>query len=358
MNYEITELKEENEQEYRNFILKHNSLIEFEPEWRKIVESNFGFKAIYLIAKKKDNESNGGGIAAVLPLFEANSFLFGKRLISTPFAVHTGILSDEKEEGAVTALTKFAKDLAKLNGYKFLEIRKKEKDSSPDNEFTVKEDVYDFSLKINRPLENIWKFLPKNSVRWGIKKAKKSNLTIRSGNSRKELNDFYNLFLTTRKYRGVPAYPKPFFIDILDTFKEKIKIYVCEFNNEPVAAVMMLFHNKRIRYFHAGTKPQTKILRMQPYHLLFWTVITEGHNLGYETFDLGGSTKLANNGGLYSFKEKWADSIKPIPSYYYSASGKIPLSSTSGIKLAGMIWKKLPLKIVDKISPFVIKQFV
>ena len=84
MDYEITELNEENEQEYKNFILKHNSPIEFEPEWRKLIESNFGFKAIYLIAKKKDNADRNGGIAAVLPLFEANSFLFGKRLISTP----------------------------------------------------------------------------------------------------------------------------------------------------------------------------------------------------------------------------------------------------------------------------------
>ena len=320
MDYEITELNEENEQEYKNFILKHNSPIEFEPEWRKLIESNFGFKAIYLIAKKKDNADRNGGIAAVLPLFEANSFLFGKRLISTPFAVHTGILSDEKEAGAVTALIKYAKDLVKLDNYKFLEIRKKEKDSSPDEEFTVKEEVYDFSLKINRSLEDIWKFLPKNSVRWGIKKAQKSNLTVRSGNNRKELNNFYSLFLTTRKYLGVPAYPESFFIDILDTFKDKIKIYVCEFNNERIAAVMMLFHNKRIRYFHAGMKPQKRFLQMQPYHLLFWTVITEGHNFGYETFDLGGSTKIANDGGLYGFKEKWADSIKPAPSYYYSVS--------------------------------------
>ncbi len=168
-------LTSKDELSYNNYIENNpQSTFEYTLQWKKILEKNFGFQSKHIIAK--DEEEN---IQGVLPLFKASS-IFGKRLVSTPYAIYSGILADTRE--VKKEIIEFSKRLAIEEKVNFLEIRE-EKENNCFNNFQTRRQTHNFSLKLNKPIEELWKELPKGSVRWGIKKAQKSNLNWSCGNS-------------------------------------------------------------------------------------------------------------------------------------------------------------------------------
>lgn len=324
---------------------------EFTLEWRNILDRNFGFKSRHLICK---NET--GKICGVLPLFKAKS-IFGKRIVSTPYAIYSGILAES--EIVERELLNFAKQLAVDEKVSFLEIREKEtKNHSYSSEFVEAKKVYNFSLDISSNIEEVWKKLPKSSVRWGIKKARNSGLSYMVGNSKQDLNVFYDLFLQTRKFRGVPSYPYQYFKDIVKNFK--VQIYTTKLNERPIASIFLIYYKKEMRYAFAGAIHEKKIMSLQPYHLILWQAIEDACRAGYTLFNLGGATLSTNDGGLYEFKKKWADIVTEVPSYFYLLRAKkLPDSDNQLIfRIASSIWKRLPLSLIKLLSPKVIKQFV
>ena len=224
----------------------------------------------------------------------------------------------------------------------------------------MKKKVFNFSLNLTPNLEEIWKKLPKSSVRWGIKKAQSSNLSWSCGHSELDLNQFYKMFLQTRKIRGVPAYPYSYFKDIIEHFKEKVCIYTAYLSNKPVASIFLIKHKKEVRYAFAGAIHKKEIMQLQPYHFLLWEAIKDACKEGFTKFNFGGATLDTNDGGLYEFKKKWADEIVEIPSYFYLNRIKVlPMNENKFMfKLATIVWKRLPLSWINFLSPFVIKQFV
>ncbi len=348
MVYDIRILEQQDEEDYRNFLKDKDYIIEHTIEWKEIVRKNFGFRPFYLVARNRQEE-----IKSILPLFEADSLLFGRRIVSTPYAVSTGPLSEE--DAATAEIVEHAKTLTVQRNAGYLEIRGK----TPIKKFIVKKPVTNFYLKLSEDPSDVWARLPKSSVRWGIKKSQKSGLSVRQGNSQKELDDFFRLFLSTRKFRGVPAYPYSMFNDILASFKDLTRIYISELDGMPVAAIWLLCYNKKIRYWYAGVKYDKSVLRMQPYHALFWEAIKYGCENNYSIFNFGGATKFANDGGLYNFKERWADEMVEIPSnFYLNTARQVPSVNTTRFRFLESIWSKLPATLIQKLSPFVIKQFV
>jgi hypothetical protein len=71
-----------------------------------VVEKTYKHKPIYLIAKEE------GEIKGVLPLFLVKSMIFGKKLVSVPFAPYGGACADN---GIIeNALIEEAKRITKL----------------------------------------------------------------------------------------------------------------------------------------------------------------------------------------------------------------------------------------------------
>ena len=339
------------EEEYSKYVQEHpQATFEHLLMWRNLISNHFSFVPYYLV-KKNDT----GIVEGILPLFKARG-LFGTRFVSIPYAVSAGILSNSIE--TTQELISFAKELTKKEKADYLEIRDL-KDLDQTILSNNQKKVFSFSLSLSSNIEEIWKKLPKGSIRWGIKKAQRSGLTSEFGNNEDIFHEFYALFLNTRKHRGVPAYPASYLKDFLDKFEDNARIYIARHNQKPVAAILMLYYKTEMRYAFAGSVTDRSILQMQPYHLLMWDAIHDACKRGYTTFNLGGATATTNDGGLYEFKKKWADQIIETPSYFYSQHGKsIPHDDTALIKFASFCWKKMPLSVVRKLSPVVIRQFV
>ena len=240
MTYHIEILKEAEEEKYNNFLKERSYLIEHTLPWGKVLKDTFNFEPIHVIAKNGE-----GQIKAVLPLFETNSLLFGRRIVSTPHAVYVGLISDDE---ASKKIIEYAIDIAKERGVKYLEIRN-EKDipNLMNNEFQRRGGITNFGLNLSKNIEDIWVKLPK-ACRASVKKAYKYGLVVKKDNSQ-ALDVFYNLFLSTRKFRGIPAYPYNMFKSILNNLKDETKIYSVEYNGQTVLSAIFFFYNKYIKRF-------------------------------------------------------------------------------------------------------------
>ena len=391
----VTLFEDKDQGAYRQFLQARASIgrvpFEYTLEWKDIIQKHFGFTPYHLLARNPAEK-----IVGILPLFKAES-IFGKRIVSTPYAIFTGILADD--EGVARELLTFAKQLAQEQQVDFLELREKpvsygrgvhitdlttlnnispmDNISSMNDISTVSsissmnyistmsyistvKNVFNFSLHLSEHHEDVWKKLPKGSVRWGITKAKRSGLTVQSGNTKQDLDTFYDLFLQTRKWRGVPAYPYGYFKEIIAVFGDQVKIYTSFFEGKPAASIFLIYHHKEVRYAFAGAVHKLKIMALQPYHLIIWEAITDACRNGYTLFNFGGATLATNEGGLYEFKRKWADTVEEVPYYYFlNKGGKIPTPDQSPLlRIASKVWAMLPLSLIKLLSPKVIRQFV
>src|ERR1035441_4445146 len=59
--------------------------------WKACIQESFGYSPYYLVAEE------GESIRGVLPLFLVKSWIIGRALISTPFAVYGGVLADSAD---------------------------------------------------------------------------------------------------------------------------------------------------------------------------------------------------------------------------------------------------------------------
>jgi FemAB-related protein (PEP-CTERM system-associated) len=347
MNDFCSLLGQNDEREYQRFIEENPSPFEYTLAWRKIMETHFGFKSFHIICKKE------GQICGALPLFKAKGF-FGTRLVSTPYATYTGILADNEE--TKKSIIDFSKHLVKKEKVNFLEIREQTENINFD--LKMKKKVFNFSLKLSDDYSRVWKTLPKGSVRWGIKKAIRNGLTWEVGNSEKDLDQFYKLFLQTRKFRGVPGYPYKYLKEILNSFD--VKIYTTKLKEKAIASIFLIYYKKEVRYAFGGALHDRELMKMQPYHLILWEAIKDACLNDYAIFNFGGSSLSANEGGLYGFKKKWADEIIELPYYYIlNKLEKIPDEGpVFFLNLGAAAWKKLPTPLVRFLSPKIIKRFV
>ena len=107
---QITELQKEDEAAWDSYILNsNNSTFYHQIGWRNVVEKTYKHKPIYLIAKEE------GDIKGVLPLFLMKSMIFGKKLVSVPFAPYGGVCADNEtiEKALVGEAKRVTKDIYK-----------------------------------------------------------------------------------------------------------------------------------------------------------------------------------------------------------------------------------------------------
>lgn len=347
---QVSILKENDHFAYQKFLQENKSaLYEHSLEVKDLVTRYFKFKPVYLVAKEREK------IVGALPLFEAKSFVEGKRLVSIPFFPYGGVIGKENRHKKM--LLEEAKKMALGSGYKFLQIRQcDELEEELAEGFVRQAPITDFFLRLKASPEEMFNSLDKR-VRYDIRKAQKNNLQVKLGKNKALLSNFYKVYLHTKKRRGVPAWPYSLFAEALE--KCNTLVGVTYLGKKPIAVAFFFLHRKKIEYGFAGAN--YKYARLSPYYALLWEAIKYGIGHGYEIFDFGGTTREINEGNLYAFKKHWCNEKKEIPYYFYAEEEKnIPLlrKSFKLYRLYGKIWGLLPRIVIKKISPPIIRQFI
>ncbi len=323
--------------------------------WKRVVEKSFGHRSFYLLAEDYDRESmvsngtrhNGRKIiSGVFPLFMIKSFLFGKSLVSVPFAPIGGILATNKE--VEQALLDKAAEITRSEGLDYLEIRNQ---NAPLPDLPVKDLYYYFKKELFTSEEDNLKAIPRKTrrmVRQGISNGLES---VHGG--KELLDEFYELFAYNYRSLGTPVFPKRYLGNQLEEFSGFSSILIIRKDGQPLSGVLSYFYKEEVLPYYSGAYPISRDHAANDY--LYWALMCKAVDRGCEIFDFGKSKK---DTGPYHFKRHWGFEPSMLPyQYYLHGVDALPNLSPTNPKYSKRIelWKKLPLELTKLIGPQIVK---
>ena len=310
--------------------------------WVKAIEESYNLKPfiIALIDNKK--------ILNTIPFFLIESIFFGKKLVSMPYGDYGGFISDVKVDWFVKKLEGYARE----NDVDYVEIREANPELEKNLEFfESKLTYYNFMLNLTKSLNDIWKSFDKK-VRNSIRKAEKSHVKVFKG-SRKDLEEFYRLYLKTMKKLGSPPHSFDFFDNIFKFCSKNVKLLFAEHDNKKIAASIFFTHKKKIYYWKNVSDEE--YLHLRPNDLILFKMIEWGQRKKFESLDFG---RARMHTGGFLFKKRWGGKMKELKYYYriYKET-EIPDPEKEKYKFLGGLWKSLPTFLIKRLGPMIRKNF-
>jgi len=310
-------------------------------DWKKLLESCFShITGFYLV----DTELIENKICAALPIYLVKSHLTGTRLVSIPFAtLFDPLYSDENE---LTKLSNAAIQLCNKYNASFIELRSfRSNGLNNDQRFIASYPYRHHYLELDEEPELLKKRFHRTCIRQRINRAIESKIQLKIGDTRKDLDDFYSLYLMTRKRTNLPPMPYRFFNMLWDIFSSsgKISLLLAQFEKKTIAGIILFEYKDRVSAEFAASSEAYK--NISPNHFLFWHAINLAYKKGYSLFDFGRTS--INNQPLLDFKRHWGTISIDLPNYIYSRNGKIDLKSSEekiSYKMAKRISKLIPLQ--------------
>jgi len=340
ITYNIETLTTENFSKWDEYVKSHQEGTFFHLSgWQSVIQKSFNHSCYFLMAKE------GEAICGVLPLVEVKSLLFGHALVSTPFCVYGGVLSNSDD--IKKSLEKKAIELSESLAVDYLELRYK---NEQHNNMLLKQGHSYFGCEIAVDNEQILASVKKKQ-RAVIRHSLKNDLTH---NVTKNVKEFY--FLLSQSYRnlGTPIFKKAFFQNLLDEFKADVDILVVnDKSNSPSNAVMNFYFNETVLPYYGGGNAGARFIKSADY--MYYQVMCHANDKGYKWYDFGRSK---NDSGPFKYKKNWGMEPRSLYYYYHLVKAKeLPNLSPNNPKYKMFInlWQKLPLKLSQFLGPFLSK---
>jgi len=310
--------------------------------WKKAIESTYGYKSIFLMAKEEEK------IKGILPLFYTSNFLQGYQIISVPFSPYGGICADNSL--ATNLLLNYSLRMLKLKRsriqkFEFRNIKSILKNRSFQN------NEYLTSLLILEPDEEAMFSKFKKNKRKTIKKSEKFNLIYRQ---EKNADNFYNIYSENMSYLGSPVHSKLFFQNLLEEFKDKSSIHSVFLKGNCVYSSFYIADKNKI--VNCWSSTLNRYRKYYPTDFGIWNTIKYAIRNGFEILDFGRSQYASSN---LEFKRRWG--AKPVQlCYEYISSGSSHFTNSKtnpNRKRFEKIWKIMPLNLSKKLGPLIRSNF-
>ena len=284
-----------------------------------------------------------GALAAVLPLVEIKSTLFGHSLISNAFCVGGGPIAADQE--AREEIVAQAADLGRKLGVDFVELRDT---AQVGPEWEERGGLYaDFSREIATEEEANLTQIPRKQ-RAVVRKALKSELTVTID---LDAADFFTLYAKSMRDHGTPALPRRFFEVVRRAFGADCEILTVRHNGMPVSSVLSYYYKGTVLPYYTGSRDEARGLGSND--LMYWAVMRRAVERGVGIFDFGRS-KVGT--GPYAFKKNWGFEPRPITHQFLRVkAAELPNLNPTNPRYGLMIdvWRRLPIGVATAISPFI-----
>ena len=305
--------------------------------WRQVVKRSFGHDCPYLEGRKD------GALAAIMPLTEINSRLFGHFLIGNGFTVGGGPLF--ADVGALAAMLEEAAQLGRARKVAYIELRDCDAAGPP---WQTRSDLYaGFEGPIARDEADNLKQIPRKQ-RAVVRKALELGFEVAI---ERQTRPFFDLYARTVRDHGTPVPPRRYFENLLAVFGEVCEILTVRQSGKPISSVLSFYFRDRVLPYYTGSVPQAR--RSGANDMMYWALMRRAAERGCAVFDFGRS-KVGT--GPYSFKSNWGFQPRPI-SHQYLLLGRdtLPNLNPTNPRYAKLIaaWQRLPLPIANAISPFI-----
>jgi CelD/BcsL family acetyltransferase involved in cellulose biosynthesis len=266
-------------------------------EWAEVL-AGYGFVPQYFTV------AGAGGMEALLPMMEVDSWLTGRRGVSLPF-------TDDSEPfyadaGAFKKVYDAVLEFGRSRKWKYVEFRGGRKWFG---DVPASVSFYGHELDLMAGEARLFEQVD-GSVRRGIRKAEKAGVTVEVAESLEAMRVFYDLLCQTRKKHGMPPQPFGFFENIHRQVLSKNfgNIFIARFEGRPIAAAVYFRLGKRAIYKYGASDETVQQLRGN--NLVMWEAIKWHAAQGCASLHLG-RTSLGNE-GLRRFKLNWGAAEHPI----------------------------------------------
>jgi lipid II:glycine glycyltransferase (peptidoglycan interpeptide bridge formation enzyme) len=196
-------------------------------------------------------------------------------------------------------------------------------------------------LDLRPTLPDLFRRLQKDSIQRKIRRAEREALFYEEGRSDRLLQEFYRLFVMTRKRHRVPPQPIDWFRNLNTCCGDRFKIRVARKAGRPVASILTLRHGNTMVYKYGGSDASAHNLGGTPF--LFWKAIQDAKEDGVEQFDLGRSD--CDNAGLITFKDRLGSQRAELAYWRLRRQGA-PDHSQWKLKIAGPIFAHMPDRLL------------
>lgn len=135
--------------------------------------------------------------------------------------------------------------------------------------------------------EDIMKGMRKNS-RYSLRKGLKSKLHVRSSKSMDDLEGFVSMIYDLGEKKGFTPLSRSYYRSQFKSLSNDgvIRLYIAEYESQPIASALFGFYNGEVSYLHAATTGEHS--KTQPAYVLVWKAIQDALELGYESINLWG----------------------------------------------------------------------
>jgi GNAT acetyltransferase-like protein len=320
---------------WAQFIDKHpRASIFHSVEWLQALRDTYRFLPVVFSTSPPGEDLKNG-----LVFCRIDSWLTGRRLVSLPFSDHCEPLFDSVEDAK--AVIQNLRSALDHEEWKYLQIRPV--NSIPnlgdgDMRWQPTQEYFLHLLDLKPDLDHIFKSLDKDSVQRRIQRAERGGLVEKCGNSEDLLNDFYSLFLITRRRQRVPPTPFSWFRNLIRGLGEALEIRVAYKAELPIAAILTLRFRNVLYYKYGCSNAKFNNYGATPW--LFWKSIQCAKSKGLVEFDLGRTDR--EDKGLLSFKNRWVSSPNRLVYWQYPSANRQKLSSSWQGKLGRRIFSLLP----------------
>jgi lipid II:glycine glycyltransferase (peptidoglycan interpeptide bridge formation enzyme) len=204
-------------------------------------------------------------------------------------------------------------------------------------------------LDLRPSLASILSGLHKDSVQRRIRHADRAGLVEKCGRSEELVDQFYRLFVVTRKRHQIPPIPHSWFRNLIQCLGSAIEIRMAYKAGIPVAGIVTL-RFKDILYFKYGcSDARYNNLGATPW--LLWRAIVDAKSAGANSFDLGRT--LNSNDGLLAFKNHWVPNPTQLVYWQYPYTSAFELVEDWKLQTANRVFSHMPnwmLKVAGNLA--------
>lgn len=271
--------------------------------WAKVIRDSYHYIPKYFTVVEDSK------LAALIPVFEASSFLTGTRGVSLPFTDYCKPLTNGSFP--LQELLGSVIEHGRTSGWKYLELRAAHEilpDAPPSGRF------YSHILDLSGDEKKIHAKL-RSSTQRNIKRALNEGVKVEFMDTLRSVEEFYRLNCLTRREHGLPPQPVKFFRNVHQHIISRGKGHVVlAMHGRQVIAGCVFFHFGRKAIYKYGASDR-RFQHLRANNLIMWEAIRQYCVERYESFCFGRTDP--ENAGLRQFKQGWGPREETITYYRY-----------------------------------------
>jgi hypothetical protein len=346
-------LSPEHESEWDAFVLSHpQGSLYHTTEWKRVLEQAFPhIRGRFLVLRSQDSRA----IQAGLPVYRANSWLLGSRLVSIPFATVCDPLV-----GAATEWYSLAAELktecSATRSKKFV-LRAALAAGQVPPPFAGSSQFKHHGLQLDPDFDALCRRFDKQSVRQKAEKARKAGVTVEEHSDTAGMAVSHELLATTRRRLSLPPMPARFFESIQQNLRpEHLRIFLAYQKSQTVAChIVLIFKDLWISEYSGNADGAISGVNQ----LLYLETIRQACAAGAQKFSFG-RTSIRNE-GLLSYKRRWGTIEENLTDYSLlpdgwqepQAAGNGSPAEDSGLyALCQRVIAKAPMPVCKLIGDF------